>query len=287
MVSDLFNPEFKLLFQTPITFEVPGQKVHCPMIHATVNQISTQLILDTGSTDHVFTRDLALQANLPCTPEEPGTDHAGAPVPSWSVGDMQIQIEDCPLQLHRTSAIQGPPPFEKWGIGGFLSPQNLSASGHVLIDLVNNELMLFEADPSDLQAWLCERHPDLNMLTLKRNPGEPLLIEAASIVPFDPVVTMLNTGGQETEFAAKVVPNLTGLDQGKPGLGLSGADVKGHKVENQILRVGDTEIAVQKLLVRDDTMPFPYGLIGIDLLDQTVLLISADLNQPIYWLVKH
>src|SRR5687768_7147579 len=76
----------EIIFRTPITFDVGDRLVHSPMVHVAVKGVTTKLILDTGSTDHVFTMDLAGRAGLDAEPCEPGTDHAGAPVPSWTLG---------------------------------------------------------------------------------------------------------------------------------------------------------------------------------------------------------
>lgn len=51
------------------------------------------------------------------------------------------------------------------------------------------------------------------------------------------------------------------------------------------LMVEGTEFLVPSLLVRDD-MPDPPGMIGMDLLGGSVLMINPDPGEPIHWLVS-
>jgi len=75
------------------------------MVRATVGGVATKVILDTGSSDQVFTREVAV-------------DIAGQSFP-----------------LHDAVAIPGPPPFAGWGVGGFLSPQHLHPTAWVVLTL--------------------------------------------------------------------------------------------------------------------------------------------------------
>ena len=119
--------------------------MHSPMIHATVGGIGTRLILDTGSTDHVLTKELIDRVGMDTEPAEDGTDHAGAAVPSWSIGALEVRIAEQPFALRDVVAIAGPPPFAAWGVGGFLSPQHLHPTARVLIDLLNDRLVVVES----------------------------------------------------------------------------------------------------------------------------------------------
>lgn len=277
------SPAASILFETPITFHVTDRDVFCPMVEVSIRGKMTKLILDTGSTDHVLTIEMANKVGLKSEPAEPGTDHAGEPVPSWSLGEVAIQMEGKELLLRKAQAIKGPAPFEGWGVGGFLSPQNLHASAFTVIDLVGNRLFLVDGNSHELAAWLKARYPTLHMLKLKRSPGKTALVRA-SIEPFAAVVTMLNTGGRQTEFARSSVPTLRGANPDTLGAGVSGTQVTGEEVKGQMLRVGDARLPVPALLVRG-TMKPPFGLVGMDCLRGTVLAISASANEPAYWLV--
>src|SRR6187549_2533159 len=136
------TPDREIL-DVPVVFDVEGGAlVHSPMIHARVGGELTRLILDTGSTDHVLTKPLIDRAGAPTTAAEDGTDHAGASVASWSVGDLAIDVAGVGFDLHDVVAIAPPGPFEAWGIGGFLSPQHLHPTARVLIDLVGDRLVV-------------------------------------------------------------------------------------------------------------------------------------------------
>jgi len=98
-------------------------------------------------------------------------DHAGAPVESWALDDATVEIGGFALDLHGVKAINGPPPFRGWGIGGFLSPENLHPGYFTVIDLVDDRLLLVDGRESDLCGWLASRHPKLHVLTLERSGG--------------------------------------------------------------------------------------------------------------------
>ena len=275
-----------VLLDVPIRYDVGDTVTHAPTVDARVAGVATRLILDTGSSDHVFTIELARAAGLPHVPGDPGTDHAGSSVESWLVGDVSIEIAGAPFALRDSVAITGPAPFEGWGVGGFLSPQHLHPTANVVIDLVADRLLLVGAreDVIDVVPWLRTRAPDLMSLELARDEFEATPVVLASIEPFAPVAAMLNTGGRATEFATAAVPGVVGTVSPDLGKGVSGDPVIGSIVEDRVLRVGGARLPIPRLLVRDaiDSM---QGLIGMDALRGTILMVGADRQRPIWWLV--
>lgn len=205
-----------VLVDVPISFEVDGgTTVHSPMVHATVGGVATRLILDTGSTDHVLTKELVDRVGATARPGEDGIDHAGAAVPSYLVGDLEVQIAAQPFALRDVVAIAAPPPFVRWGVGGFLSPQHLHPTARVLIDMLNDRLVVVGSSVADVDAWLVARVPSLWPIVLDRIPGESTVAVPAAIEPFPAVPTMLNTGGRQTEFASTAIPGLRGIRNGR------------------------------------------------------------------------
>lgn len=274
-----------VLVDVPITFDTAdGTTVHSPMVHATVRGVATRLILDTGSTDHVLTKELIDRVGVDSAPGEAGTDHAGAAVPSWSVGELEVRIDRRPLALRDVVAIAGPPPFAAWGVGGFLSPQHLHPSARVMIDMLNDRLVVVESTGTDDDAWLIARVPLLRPVALDRVPGEATVAVPAAIEPFAAVPTILNTGGRQTEFASAAVPGLHGTGDGLGGTGVGGGRVVGSDVGECALLVGDARIPLRRLVVRDE-MDGPPGLVGEDVLRGTALICSDDPDRGVVWLV--
>ncbi|HSL26240.1 MAG TPA: hypothetical protein VLA54_08160, partial [Acidimicrobiia bacterium] len=107
----------------------------------------------------------------------------------------------------------------------------------------------------------------------------------AAIEPFDPVVTMLDTGGKRTEFAEAAVPALLGGTAVESGRGVGGATAISSEVNDQVLRVGSATLPVPSLLVRKE-IGTAQGLVGMDLLRGTVLVVSADPSRPVLWLLS-
>jgi len=272
------------LLDVPIRFDVGDTVTHAPMVDVVVAGRPTRLILDTGSSDHVLTIELVRAAGLRHEPGEPGTDHAGASVDSWFVGDCAIEIDDVGLDLHDVVAISGPAPFAGWGVGGFLSPQHIHPGAHVVIDLVGDRLILLAGEEADVLARVASRAPGLTTLVLVRDAAEATPVIQAAIEPFPPVATMLNTGGRGTEFAVAAVPGLAGAAAGEAGHGVGGAPVMGAAVDDRVLRVGDVRFPVPRLLIREgiDTM---LGLVGMDILRGTILVVGAARSRPVAWLV--
>lgn len=277
-------PHPTVLLDVPIRFDVGDTVTHAPMVEVVLAGRPTRLILDTGSTDHVLTIEVVRSGGLPHEPGEPGTDHAGSSVDSWFVGEAAAEIDGVTFDLHDVVAITGPGPFAGWGVGGFLSPQHLHPTAWAVLDLRADRLVLVDGDDASVVAWLHDRTPDLAVLELARDPSEATPVVQAAIEPFEPVATMLNSGGRGTEFAASAVPGLVGIAEDEPGKGVGGSAVLGEVVEGQTLRIGAARFRVPRLLVREsiDTM---QGLVGMDVLRGTVLAVSADRARPIVWLV--
>jgi hypothetical protein len=276
----------RILIDAPIGFDVPGATSHAPMIDARIGGVATRLILDTGSDTHVLTIELARAAGLPAVPGDAGTDHAGASIESWTLGKVSARIGDLALVLDDAMAITGPAPFEGWGVGGFLSPQQLHPTASAVLDLADDTFVLVdpEGDPDAMATWLADRSPTLTAMSISRVPGEATPVVNASIEPFPPVPAMLNTGGRGTEFAAAAVPGLSGIEPDRLGHGVGGSAVRGSLVVDRTLRVADATVALSELLVRD-RIDSILGLIGMDVLRGTVLVVSRDDREPITWLV--
>lgn len=275
----------EVLLAEPITFEAGDKVVHSPMVHARVGDVRTKLILDSGASDHVFTMDLVRRARLEVGDAEEGFDHVGASVPSVMLGDVRIKFTATTLDLTGVCAFDGPPAFEQWGVGGFLSPQSLHPKAWVVMDLAGNELLLIDGEVSELRVWLNERLPGFELLSLERLTDETgTLVVPGAVEPFAPVPTMLNTGSSGTEFAASAVPGLGGVRSEGSGFGVSGSSVDGDEASDQVLRIGGRAFPLSVLLIRDP-MPPPPGLIGMDVVSGTTLAIGPDPAHPVLWLV--
>ena len=121
-------------------------------------------------------------------------------------------------------------------------------------------------------------------MTLPRIAGEPTPVVLAAIDSFPQVATMLNTGGRGTEFASDAVPGLAGVEREQVGHGVGGTAVRGMQVGKHALHVGAATFRVPGLVVRDEVGSM-QGLIGMDVLRGTVLIVSADDRRPVRWLV--
>src|SRR5918994_6617650 len=126
----------RVLIEAPIIVRgADDQPTHAPMAQATIGGTPTRLILDTGSTDHLLTMELAAQIGLEATEGEAGTDSTGSSVASWSLGEVPVDIGEQTFTLANVIGINGPPPFIAKGIGAIVSPQPLPPPAWAVLDL--------------------------------------------------------------------------------------------------------------------------------------------------------
>ena len=275
--------DLRTLARVPITFEAAnGDTVHAPMIAGRIGSITTRLVLDTGSEVHLLTKELVDELEVDVEEGEEGTDHSGATMPSWTVGDVTLELGEIELTLRDTVVIPAPKPFPGRGIAGILSPQHLHPSAVAVIDLVTDELLLVEGSDDAIADWLAQRSPALMTLSLARDEAFPSVVVRAAISPHAETPTMLNTGGRHTEFSRDAVPGLADAIEERLGGGVSGADVMGSMAGEATLVVAGNDLPVASLAVRT-TMPDPQGLVGMDVLRGTILAVAADPSRPVSW----
>lgn len=273
------------LLRAPIVFTATdGSTVHSPMINARVGGAEMLFVLDTGSEVHLLTKELADELGLQLAEGEEGVDHSGATMPSWTAGDVRVRVGEHELTLGDVVVIPAPAPFPGRGIGGILSPQGLEPTAWAVVDLVRDELLVIAAGLDELASWLAKRSPELTTIRLDRDGKTPTPVVRAAIKPFAETEVMLNTGGRGTEFDVTAVPELEAGDAERLGGGVSGSDVMGSLGGEQILAVGGAELHVPRLALRE-RMPYPYGLVGMDVLRGTVLACNSDPGGRVFWQV--
>ncbi|HKO34414.1 MAG TPA: retropepsin-like aspartic protease [Candidatus Limnocylindria bacterium] len=275
----------EILFDEPITFVgADGQPTHAPMVHATVGGEATRLIVDTGSTDHILSIELAKRVGLRAEPGEDGTDSTGASVPSWSLGEVPVKIGHTTHQLPNVIAITAPGPFEPRGIGGVLSPQHLIPGAWMSLDLAGDRLTALDGSQADIADSLRRRSPELRLLGLPRAEGDTTILVRGAIEPHEPVITLLDTGGKASDVVASAVPGMTGEQTESSGRGVGGTEMFGAVVVDQVLRVGEATIPLPRLVVIGDVEGRGI-LVGMDVLRGTILTVSGDPAMPVFWQV--
>lgn len=273
-----------ILARVPITFTTAdGGTTHAPLVFASVGGAApARYILDTGSDVHLLNEDLADELGLDKVPGEEGIDHSGATMPSWTVGDVTLDLGGQALTLKDVVSIPAPPPFPGFWIRGILSPQLLHPTAMMAIDLAADEFMLLDGTTNEIADFLNARSPALTLLTLTRDADFPSTVVRGAIDGFADMPTMLNTGGKATEFSSAAVPGLTAPISERLGGGVGGGDYSGWSVGPQTLVVGGHRLPVAALRIRPE-MHDPQGLVGMDVLRGTVLTVAADVSRPVFW----
>jgi hypothetical protein len=274
----------EIIFEEPITFVgADGQPTHAPMVACTVGGVATRMIVDTGASDHLLTIELANQLGLPTEPGEEGTDASGASVPSWTLGEVPVQVGAMTHRLANVIAIAAPGPFEALGIGAMLSPQHLVPGAWMCLDLAGDRMIALSGnDAADVAGWLSGRAPDFRLLRLARVEGDATIVVRGAIEPHPPVVTLIDTGGKASDVVASAVPGLTGELSESTGRGVGGTERFGAVVTDQVLRLGEARVPIPRLVVTEDIEGRGI-LIGMDVLRGTIVTVSGDQAQPVFW----
>lgn len=250
--------------QAPLSY-----KPHAPMLRAQVEGLATWLIVDTGASDPIFTKSLATHAGVTLQPAEAGTDHAGAPVSTWTSPDaLALHLQDRVFHFAQPLIIEGPPVFKESGIGGVLSPQGLDPSAILLLDLRHDQLQLVQAELAELSKTISAQNPDLALLALPRAEATGdgvrlVVVQAALGSASTPIRLLLNSGGSGTEVSPQVLG--AGHTPAEPtigdiGHGMSGAAVQGYLGADQRLVFEQRSLPLTKVLVRDQGPHFDAQL---------------------------
>jgi hypothetical protein len=273
----------EIIFDEPITFTgADGQPTHAPMVAATLLGESTRLIVDTGSTDHILTIELANRVGLSAEPGEEGTDASGASVPSWTLGDVPVGVGEMNHTLANVIAIGAPGPFARRGIGGLVSPQHLVPGAWMCLDLAGDRLIAVSGSEADVADWLTARAPDFRIHRLARDQADTTILVRGAIEPFDEVTTLLDSGGKASDVVASAVPGLSGDEIASSGRGVGGTESFGSVALDQVLLVGEVRLPMPRLVVRDEVEGRGI-LVGMDLLRGTILAVHGDMAQPVFW----
>ena len=114
-----------------------------------------------------------------------------------------------------------------------------------------------------------------------------------SVVGFDPVVALLDSGAGETEFATAAVATLVGATA-DGGRGVSGVPIAVTSVGDQIVAIGDARRRLAELSVRQ-TLPTPDGadpgeephaLVGMDCMRGTALTVGPRRLGFVRWFIS-
>lgn len=272
------------------TLDSTGTTVHTPMFERKIGSERQLFIVDTGATDSIFAKRLAGALGLTLRDDDPGTDHAGAPVPTWiATPDLEMHLGPHRVVFSPTMVIDAPPPFADWGIGGIVSPQNLHPNAVLVLDLIANELVLHEQPLDTVLDTLSERlrRPPLRLPRDTTTPDtSKLVVVRGETSDGAPLRILLNTGGRRVEIDPAACDAAIGEQTQVRGKGVSGADVVGAVLAEQTVALGERRFTYEQVTVRPQGASYDAQL-GIGALRDTVIVVSGDRRAPAYWWPKN
>lgn len=272
----------------PLSYDVSGETLHCPVADAVVGSVRTKLIVDTGATEHVLTVDVVDRAELAREPGKVGTDAAGKHVPTWEVRTPRIDVGGTKLVVGTVPAIEGPTPFAAWGIGGFLSPQRLSPDHVVVVDFVQNSLEAYGEEAGSVVGRLRSRYPEAIIVGGQKHQSGTIGVNVA--VGSSEVVAIFDSGAAATEI---VMAGATGSGDVRRSRSVGGTEMEASTVISATLVAGDAQFSLKALsVVRQVAVPegsteneVPAAVIGMDLLSGTLLVVPSRNDEAIWWVV--
>jgi predicted aspartyl protease len=131
------------LRQVALRFELNGRKFPMPLVHGTLAGEPMWMLVDTGATSHIIASWAARKVGLAFRAlGEVGSDHTGRAVTVYTAEHAALTIDDWgPLADGPRLVTDMPEPFERIGIGAFVSPQWLATSADaVVLDLPAREM---------------------------------------------------------------------------------------------------------------------------------------------------
>jgi hypothetical protein len=217
-------------FEVPLTFvALGGRTLPVPMVEVEINGVATRLIVDTGASDHVLTKACADAAHVAVSAAPvDGRDHAGETFSAARLAPFDVAVAGHAVHIDDGYVIDGPPPFQPLGIGGFLSPQKLFADGFVVLDFPASRLVVVDTAAS-ATAWLAANRGPPTAIKAAYASGKPFV----SVTVGDAtVLAEVDTGGSTTEIATTTTARAG--ETACTGIGVSGKCVEGGTSSSQV-----------------------------------------------------
>ncbi|MEO1270177.1 MAG: aspartyl protease family protein [Myxococcota bacterium] len=272
------------ILSAPIAFQVPDgdglRAIHCPVVEVTLQGIPTRMIIDTGATHVVLFRAFVDGLTQTLRGDTPGTDHAGASVPTWIMDEpCTWDMGGCQGVWEESLVIEGPSFFDDWGIGGVLSPQRLMSGVCHVFRFAQGLWEVYGADAIDQALGTSPQAASIPQRTAEGELGLLVLVSGA-LKDGDEGIWLLNTGGKHTEVSPLVCDVDESVAWEEAGKGVSGEPVLGAFLNDRSLVCGGLELALERLLVAQQRDGL-NGQLGMDTLLPYTVVIPTDQTQPV------
>jgi len=241
-----------------------------PRVQVKVNEVSTSMVVDTGSSHHVLTTRLASLLRL----QSRGAEDSGP-----AVGPLSLELGGASMTL--ASAIVLPLPFDEEGWGGILSPQSLLTSDTKVIDFRNQMLYAVRGTPPTVDDWLSRRYGSMRRTKLVRTGMDfNAILIAGGRCGSRPVVLDVDSGASRSRLPRS---QLTGVPL-RPGgklIDAQGVVSLSEIADGQSICLGDLRFDGIDVVAVSDPGSGPNathsisGTIGMDILRHLVVIIPS------------
>lgn len=261
-----------------------GSGVGQPLVAATVEGESVLLLVDTGASETLLSRSLMRRLGASLAASEPGLDHVGTDVPTWTcVEALSLEVGGYRTRIPNVAVIDIPAELERFGVVGALCPQRLHPQATLRLDLFNAGMELLDGTGTGIVPDReCEDGLVAMTLPRVRVEGElsDLIVVEAAFDALPPTGIFFNTGARESEIANHDSIRLTtGAKRWVKGFG--GTRARGRVVDTSLL-IGNAIVPMRNVVAR----PQPHGFggqLGMEILMRTCLEARAAADTLRWW----
>ncbi len=265
-----------------LEFSLGTKPFPLPIVHGTVAGVPTLFLVDTGANAHILSGYLARKAQLTTRAfGDTGVDHAGHAIDTRRATHPHVHIDnwgDLPDEPILVTDV--PDAVIKLGIGGFISPQQLSSDDlSIVLDFQKSEMReLKRGDTIDAAGSVLAIDPP-RACTDEDSPLRGLAFVLKASIEGNDVQLLLDTGAHHSDLLAQSKPARelrARSEPSKEAVYAASGKVTPRTVHDAHIHVGALEVTRDVDLIpggEDDFCPRD-GVLAMDVLKKCVITID-------------
>ena len=274
--------EVKELHHVDLEMAINNKPFPLPIVHGTVAGVPTLFLVDTGANAHILAGWIARKAQLTTRAfGDTGVDHAGHTIETRRAPHPQVHIDnwgDLPDEPMLVTDI--PEAVARLGIGGFLSPQQLTSDDvSLVIDFQKSEMrQVRHGDALDAPGSALALDAPRACVD-KDSPLQGLAFVVKADIEGHAADLLVDTGAHHSDLLATSKPGralLSRSEASREAVYAASGKVTPRTVRNAHMKVGGLEVVRDVDLIpghEDDFCPRD-GVLAMDILKQCVIVLD-------------
>jgi hypothetical protein len=274
--------EVKELRHVDLEMAINNKPFPLPIVHGTVAGVATLFLVDTGANAHILAGWIARKAQLTTRAfGDTGVDHAGRSIETRRAPHPQVHIDNWGDLADEPMLVTDiPEAVARLGIGGFISPQQLSSDDvSVVIDFQKGEMrQIHRGEALDSPGNALALDAPRTCLD-NDSPLKGLAFVVKADVEGHPADLLLDTGAHHSDLLATSKPGkalLSRSEASRESVYAASGKVTPRTVHNAHMRVGGLEVVRDVDLIpgREDDFCPRDGVLAMDILKQCVVVLD-------------